>query len=59
MDIEIDLSINDRTERQNNIVDQCHKAVKILRCNGINAKVIKYIVTSETSRPASIVIDDD
>jgi len=59
MEIPIDISEDDRTDRQNRILGSCYKAVEILKEAGIIASVKRFVVTSEKDDPAGIFIDEE
>jgi len=56
--IQVDLSREDRTKEQNDIIEWCYGAVEILKDNGYNCYVNKYFVTKPTEDPCSIIIVD-
>ena len=51
---QIDLSANDRTKEQNDIIEWSYEAVKILKESGYDCFVTKYFVSKPTEYPCSI-----
>jgi len=54
--IQIDLSREDRTKEQNDIVEWSYEAVELLKDNGYDCFLNKFFVTKPTEYPCGIII---
>ncbi len=57
MEVQIDMSKDDRTPEQNAKLERYYQASKILRAAGFNAKTVLFIVTRPTDEPACISLE--
>lgn len=57
VEIQIDISEDDRTSEQNVKLERYYQASKILRAAGFNAKTVLFIVTRPTDEPACISLE--
>ena len=57
MEVVIDITADNRTPEQNDNIDLCYQAAKLLRQNGFKAKTILYCTFDPDSRPAHIIIE--
>lgn len=57
MEIQIDISKDDRTPEQNALLERYYQASKVLRAAGFKAKTVLLFVSGPRSSPACIELE--